>query len=219
MRSSLVPLSAPVIAATRLRGGNAASARGAVSRVSRAVATARDAGCAGLVIARGDSAYYTGEVVAAVRRGGARFSLTVPSNSKVTAAISAVPEDAWTAIRYPRALWDDQLGCWVSEAEVTETQYTAFEHDPERAVTARLIVRRVRDQDKAPRVRGSCSPPGATTPCSPTPRTSSSRPKASTATTRSSSRSSPTSTTGRWPTCRRGSSPRTPPGCRSRHGT
>jgi hypothetical protein len=152
------PLSAPVIAATRLRGGNAASARGAASLAARAVATARECGCTGLLIVRMDSAYYAGEVVAAIRRAGARFSVTVPMNSKVAAVISAIPEDAWTPIRYPRAIWDDQLGCWVSEAEVAETEYTAFAHDKERAVTARLIVRRVRDQNKAPAGQGELFP-------------------------------------------------------------
>jgi hypothetical protein len=34
----------------------------------------------------------------------------------------AVGEDAWTAIRYPHAVWDDQLDCWISDAEVAETQ-------------------------------------------------------------------------------------------------
>ncbi len=143
------PLAAPVIAATRLRGGNAASARGAASLAARAVATARECGCTGLVVVRADSAYYTAEFVAAVRRGGARFSVTVPANSKVTAVIAAIGEDAWTPVKYPRALWDDQLGCWVSDAEVAETEYTAFEHDKDKAVTARLIVRRVRDQNQA----------------------------------------------------------------------
>jgi Transposase DDE domain group 1 len=152
------PLSAPVIAATRLRGGNAASARGAASLTARAVAAARGCGCTGLLIVRADSAYYTGEMIAAVRRADARFSVTVPMNSKVTAVITAIPEDAWTAIRYPRALWDDQLGCWVSDAEVAETEYTAFEHDKDKAVTARLIVRRVRDQNKAPEGQGELFP-------------------------------------------------------------
>ena len=125
------PLSAPVIAATRLRGGNAASVRGAASLAARAIATARECGCTGLVIVRVDSAYYAAEVIAAIRRAGARFSVTVPKNCKVKAAIAAIGEDDWTAIRYPRAIWDDQLGCWVSEAEVAETSYTAFEHDKE----------------------------------------------------------------------------------------
>src|SRR5262249_38934073 len=39
------PLAAPVIAATRLRGGNANSARGAASLATEAVATARATGC------------------------------------------------------------------------------------------------------------------------------------------------------------------------------
>jgi Transposase DDE domain group 1 len=142
------PDSAPVIAATRLRGGNAASVRGAASLAYGAIATARAAGCTGLVIVRMDSAYYAGEVIAAIRRQGARFSVTAPNNSRVQAAIARIAEDAWTPIRYPRALWDDQLGCWVSEAEAAETQHTAFEQNREGAVTARLIVRRVRDQNK-----------------------------------------------------------------------
>ena len=142
------PASAPVIAATRLRGGNAASVRGAASLAYGAVATARACGCTGLVIVRMDSAYYAGEVIAAIRRQDARFSVTVPANRKVAAAIAAIGEDAWTPVRYPRAIWDDQLGCWVSDAEVAETEYTAFAHDKEQAVTARLIVRRVRDQNQ-----------------------------------------------------------------------
>jgi hypothetical protein len=95
-----------------------------------------------------DSAFYQAEAIGAVRRSGARFSVTVPMNGKVRAAIAAIPEDAWTAIRYPRAIWDDQLRAWVSDAEVAETEYTAFAHKKGQAVTARLIVRRVRDLNK-----------------------------------------------------------------------
>ena len=142
------PLSAPVIAATRLRGGNAASVRGAASLAYGAIATARAGGCTGLVIVRMDSAYYAAEVIAAIGRQGARFSVTAPMNAKVKNAIAGIAEGAWTPIRYPRAIWDDQLGCWVSEAEVAETAYTAFEQAKDNTVTARLIVRRVRDQNK-----------------------------------------------------------------------
>jgi hypothetical protein len=139
------PLSAPVIAATRLRGGNAASARGAASLAVRAVGTARDCGCTGTIIVRLDSAYYNAAVIGAVRGQGARFSVTAPVNSSIRAAIAAIGEEGWTAIRYPRAVWDDQLDCWISDAEVAETQYTAFASKKGQAVTARLIVRRVRD--------------------------------------------------------------------------
>jgi Transposase DDE domain group 1 len=142
------PIAAPVIAATRLRGGNAASARGAASLAARAIATAREAGCTGTIVVRLDSAFYNAAVIGAVRRGGARFSVTVPVNVSIRAAIAAIGEDAWTPIRYPRAIWDDQLGAWVSDAEVAETQYTAFASRKGRAVTARLVVRRVRDLNK-----------------------------------------------------------------------
>lgn len=139
------PLSAPVIAATRLRGGSAGSARGAASLAREAIGTARDCGCAGLIIVRMDSGYYSAGVIAAVRAAGARFSVTVPMNTSIRAAIAAIPEDAWTGIRYPRAIWDDQAGRWVSDAEVTGIQYAAFaSRKKEQQVTARLIVRRVR---------------------------------------------------------------------------
>ena len=142
------PIAAPVIAATRLRGGNAASARGAASMAVQAIGAARDCGCTGMIIVRMDTAYYNAAVIGAIRSHGARFSVTVPVNSSVRAAIAAIGEGAWTPVRYPQAVWDDQLGCWISDAEVAEVQYTAFASKKGKAVSARLIVRRVRDQNK-----------------------------------------------------------------------
>ena len=110
------PLAAPVIACTRLRGGNANSARGAASFAAEAIGAARAAGCGGLLIVRADPAYYSAAFCGAVRRGGARLSVTVNTDPKIAAAIAAI-EDAWTAIKYPRAIWDDQLRCWVSDAQ------------------------------------------------------------------------------------------------------
>jgi Transposase DDE domain group 1 len=142
------PLGAPVIAATRLRGGTANSARGAARFAAEAIGTARATGCGGLLIVRADSSYYSAAFCGAIRRAGARFSVTVNMDPKVAAAIAAIPEQAWTVIRYPRAIWDDQLRCWVSDAQVAETDYTAFTSKKGQAITARLIVRRVRDQNK-----------------------------------------------------------------------
>jgi hypothetical protein len=48
-------------------------------------------------------------VIRTVISHGAHFSVTVPANSSVRAAIGRIPEDAWTAIEYPQAVWDDQL--------------------------------------------------------------------------------------------------------------
>ena len=139
------PLSAPVIAATRLRGGNAASARGAASMITEAAGTARAAGCTGTLVVRMDSAFYGAPAVWAARKAEARFSVTVRMDPKIRAAIAAIGEDAWTPIRYPRALWDDQLRRWVSDAEVAEVEYTAFTSRKGQGITARLIVRRVKD--------------------------------------------------------------------------
>jgi hypothetical protein len=139
------PLAAPVIAATRLRGGNASSARGAASLAAEAIKTARAAGCTGTLIVRADSAFYGAPVAWAIRDAGAYFSLTVRTDHKIAAAIAAIPGDAWTPIAYPRAIWDDQLACWVSDAQVAEVTYTAFTRHGSQPITARLIVRRVKD--------------------------------------------------------------------------
>ena len=146
------PLAAPVLGPARLRGGNAGSARGAAGLAAEAIGTARECGCTGKILVRMDSAYYNAAVIGTIRRNQACFSVTVPMNSSVRAAIAAIPDDAWTAIEYPQAIWDDQLDCWVSDAEVAETGYAAFTSKPKnQQVTARLIVRRVRARnEKAP---------------------------------------------------------------------
>jgi hypothetical protein len=142
------PLGAPVIAATRLRGGSAASARGAASFAAEAVRAARATGCGGMLVVRADSAFYSAAFARAVRAAGAFFSVTVQMNPHVRAAIAAIGADAWTPIKYPRAIWDGQLACWVSDAEVAEVKYTAFIRKKGQAVTARLIVRRVKDLNR-----------------------------------------------------------------------
>jgi hypothetical protein len=53
------PQATPVIAATRLRGGSANSARGAASFAAGAVAAARAAGCTGTIVDRMDSGFYS----------------------------------------------------------------------------------------------------------------------------------------------------------------
>jgi hypothetical protein len=139
------PLAAPVIAATRLRRGSTNSARGAARLVADALAVARRAGATGLLVVRADSAFYTQHVIAAARRAGARFSITARMTPTVRAAIAGIDEQAWTPIRYPRAVWDDDEQRWVSDAEVAEVEFTAFTSRRKgQQVTARLIVRRVR---------------------------------------------------------------------------
>jgi hypothetical protein len=142
------PLAAPVIAATRLRGGTANSARGAASLAAEAISTARHAGCTGRLVFRIDSAYYSAAVLGAIRAGGACFSVTVRMDPKIRAAIASIEEDAWTPVTYPRAIWDEDQNRLISDAEVAEVPYTAFASKKGRAITARLIVRRVRDLNR-----------------------------------------------------------------------
>ena len=145
------PGAAPVIVATRLRKGSTNSARGAPRLVADALAAAKAAGAGGphgdgLVVLRADSAFYGRDVVAAIARAKARFSITARQDVAVRRAIAAISEDAWTTIRYPHAVFDEQLRQWVSDAEVAEVPFTAFaSRGKKHAVTARLIVRRVRD--------------------------------------------------------------------------
>ena len=217
LRKGLSPLAttistdtaAPVIAGTaaaRRAGPARARVRGAWwPRPSRPPAPP---GITGQILVRGDSAYGTRAVVSACRRAGAQFSLVWTKNTKVQAAINAIAEDAWIPVRYPGAVHDPDTGAWISDAEVAEIPYTAFTstNDP---VTARLVVRRVKDAHSA---TTRCSRYGATTRSSPTPPSLSPTPTSPTAATRSSKPPSPTSSTDPWRTSRPGGSAPTPPG-------
>ena len=139
------PLSAPLIAATRLRKGSTNSARGAAKLLTDTLSTLRRAGATGVVLVRADSAYYGHDIIAAARRAGARFSITARLTPTVVKAITGIDEQAWTPIRYPNAIFDEDEQRWISDAEVAETTLTAFTGRRKRDhVTARLIVRRVR---------------------------------------------------------------------------
>ncbi|MFE4759057.1 hypothetical protein ACFRIB_54625, partial [Streptomyces mirabilis] len=81
---------------------------------------------------RADSAFYGADVVNSCRALGARFSITVRMNASVKAAIARIDEDAWTAIKYPKAVWDEEGQCWISDAEIAETGYTAFTSKPKK---------------------------------------------------------------------------------------
>ena len=147
------PDAAPVIAATQLRAGNAGSARGAGvagrrgHRHHQGRPRRPPAAMPGEIVLRADSAFYSRKVIAAARRAGVRFSVTIRVDKKVRAAIEAIPADAWVEIKYPQPVWDDDQQRFVSRAQIAETTYTAFENTPDE-VTARLIVRRIPDLNK-----------------------------------------------------------------------
>jgi hypothetical protein len=135
-----------VIAATRLRSGNAGSARGAASMISEAISTARSCGASGHIVVRADSAFYAKTVIDACRRRDVRFSVTTRIDAKIRTACDSIGDDQWTCIKYPQAIFDEDTGRWISDAQIAETTYTAFA-GTRHAVTARLIVRRIRRDD------------------------------------------------------------------------
>jgi len=137
----------PLVTGIRLRAGKTNSGKGAARMVAQAITTARAAGVSGLITVRGDSAYGCRAVLRTCRRYGAVFSLVLTRNSAVQRAINAISEDAWTPVQYPGAVRDPDTGAWISDAEVAETTYTMAESGTG-AITARLIVRRVKDANQ-----------------------------------------------------------------------
>lgn len=83
----------------------------------------------GAVTFRVDSAFYAVEFLAALRRWGARFTVSCSRTTAMWQALAAIPQDAWT----PAVDMD--------HAEVAETDYSpdGWTHQP-----LRLLVRRVR---------------------------------------------------------------------------
>ena len=143
------PSAAPVIAAARLRKGSTNSAKGAARLVADALVTAKAAGRAGFgCCARTppSTATTSSPPAAGIRRA----SPSPPARSRGPQAISTIDAGAWTTIKYPNAIFDEDQQRWISDAEVAEIPYTAFSSRPkDKQVTARLIVRRVPDLNPA----------------------------------------------------------------------
>jgi len=134
----------PLITGTRLRGGFASGTRGAASFITGQAGIAAEAGVSGDLLVRADSSYYNGPVISAIGRAGAFFSVTMRPDPKNRRAIAAIPGEAWVAIWYLKAVYDEELRMWYSDAEVAEVPYTAFTSKKAHTTTGRMIVRRVR---------------------------------------------------------------------------
>jgi hypothetical protein len=139
--------SAPVIVAQRLRKGSTGSPRGAKRLVGDAVRTARRLlGKTQPVMVRMDSAFYGRGSVHAALNGGAAVSVTVRMDRAVKNAIGTIRDDAWTAIEYTDAVFDQASARWISRAEVAEVPFTAFAAQRKADhVPGRLVVRRIPD--------------------------------------------------------------------------
>ncbi|MDJ0396521.1 IS1380 family transposase [Rhodococcus sp. G-MC3] len=147
---------APVITGQRLRKGSCGSARGAarmiadtlrtVHRVRTVVTNSAAPQQMSVPLVRADSAYFGHRAISAAIRGGADVSITTGLNSVIRTAISAIPVDAWTPIRYTNAIFDDDTQSWISTAEVAEIPFTAFTaQKTAHHIPGRLIVRRIPD--------------------------------------------------------------------------
>ena len=145
---------APVIVAQRLRKGSCGSPRGAKRLVTDALATVkklRTHPAGAKILVRADSAFYGRGGVGAAVRAGAQVSVTVRLDLRVKAAIAAIGDDAWQAIEYTNAVFDQTTGAWVSTAQVAEIPFTAFAAGKKAdQVFGRLVVRRIPDLNSHP---------------------------------------------------------------------
>ena len=137
--------SAPLVTAARLRKGSTAGVKGAWRLLADTLRTVGRLPGSGPVVVRADSAFYAHQMLATCRRHGAHFSVTAPLNPSIRKAITTIPADAWTTINYTNAVFDEDAQRWISTAEVAEISYTAFASSKRKAITARLLVRRVPD--------------------------------------------------------------------------
>ncbi len=139
------------VVGARLREG--ASQRGVVHFAKETIRRARRAGAAGPINVRADSGFWSYAMLAALDQLGVGWSVTVPQDAKVRAAIAAIDEQARTAIAYPDG----------GEAQVAETVLEMI--NPKETVTTargtsrgaphppRRIPTTVLEELAAPRVR------------------------------------------------------------------
>lgn len=114
-----------------LVGGNreklTASASATLAR--RALRMLRSAGHTGNVTFRIDSAYYAVGLLIALRKTGARFTVSVPRTEAMWKLIGQIPEDAWTDAR-------DLAGAQVAQIAYTPTDW---KHEPLRMIVRRTL--------------------------------------------------------------------------------
>ena len=119
----------------RLRKGS--SQRGAKRFVEELVARIRRGGASGRLTLRGDTSFWSLELIDTLARLGVRFSITVPISAQIRVLVERIDEEAWVPIAYPHG----------GEAQVAETTYVAGSGRRRREL--RLVVRRSRLTDPA----------------------------------------------------------------------
>jgi len=124
---------------SRMRKGSAGSSRGINRFVDELAGILKRAKATGATTVRADSGFWSWELLRTLDRHRMAWSITVTNNTKVTAAIAAIPETAWIDIDYT-------LGGF---AQVTETSYEGGGRRKKDRRVVRLVVRRTRLADTA----------------------------------------------------------------------
>lgn len=146
--------SRPIILSQELRNGTASGKPGgATELVTAALATSHASfgPHTRRILLRGDSAYYSAQMVAEVLAADGYISVGIKKFPNVVAAIDTIDDDAWQPIDYPGAVKDPDTGHWHSDAHVAEVPFTAFTSSAtptSMEVPGRLIVRRVARKDE-----------------------------------------------------------------------
>ena len=118
---------------SRMRSGS--SQRGNVHFARETLARLRRLAADAAVTVRADAGFFSYDMIAAIGAHNACYSITIPHNAKVKAAIAAIDDDAWQAIEYTRG----------GEAQVAESTIEAGRRGDDGApAKLRLIVRRSR---------------------------------------------------------------------------
>ena len=121
---------------SRMRSGS--SQRGNVHFARETLARVRRLAADAAVTVRADAGFFSYDMIAAIGAHNACYSITIPQNAKVKAAIAAIDDD-WASIEYTRG----------GEAQVAETTITAWRrsdklHDDDAPAKLRLVIRRSR---------------------------------------------------------------------------
>ncbi|NMO05307.1 IS1380 family transposase, partial [Gordonia sp. TBRC 11910] len=141
--------SRPVMLSQELRDGVlSGKPSGSKDLVATALANVAAAfpGPALRLLLRGDSAYYSADLVAEVLAAGGYVSVGIRRIRKVVAAIATIDDDAWQPIDYPGAVRDPDTAELHSDAHVAELPFTAFTGSgsaKSAEVPGRLVIRRI----------------------------------------------------------------------------
>ncbi|MCA1678485.1 MAG: IS1380 family transposase [Actinobacteria bacterium] len=128
---------------SELVGGNQSRISAAESARMIARATALLCTEHGQVTVRGDSGFYSAELMMRLRAQRVRFTLSAPRTTTMWRALHEIPEDAWADATQMRG------------AQVAETTFApdGFEHEPLRLIVRRVAVSAAEIQAGSPKAR------------------------------------------------------------------